>query len=86
MVDERYTAGVLLGMTQVEDDQDGSKVPIKSSANICSNSYVSTLAENKWLGENLGAISPQVSKRVRRRGKYTPQERENIRYEEYNSN
>jgi hypothetical protein len=85
MVDERYTASVLLGMTQTIEDSAGERIPIKSSATICQNAYAIAMAENNLFGDNATATaagsSPQEPKRVRRRGKYSPQERERLRRE-----
>ena len=83
MVDERYTASVLLGMTQTVADAGGERVPIKSSASICQNAYAVAMAENSIFGDTAAAstTSPQEPKRVRRRGKYSPQERERLRRE-----
>jgi hypothetical protein len=78
MVDERYTASVLLGLSQTYQDSSGEKIALKSSVMICNNAYASALAENNWFGDN--STSPTVPKRIRRRGKYSPQERERIRY------
>ena len=85
MVDERYTASVLLGMTQTIEDSAGERIPIKSSATICQNAYAVAMAENNLFGDHATATaagsSPQEPKRVRRRGKYSPQERERLRRE-----
>lgn len=106
IVDERYTASVLLGLSQTFQNSLGENLDIQSSANICSGASLS--CENHAAnaagrsfqrcppGTQLGSDSnPQdvdakhvmdsngipcpTVKRVRRRGKYTPQERERIR-------
>ena len=78
MVDERYTASVLLGMScQTYQDLSGEPIALKSSHMICNNAYATAMADNNWFGEN--GSSPSGQKRIRRRGKYSPQERERIR-------
>ena len=79
IVDDRYTASVLLGLSQTFQDSAGENHNILSSVNICRNAYAIALAENNWFGESASAGTPTVPKRIRRRGKYTPQERERIR-------
>jgi hypothetical protein len=91
IVDERYTASSLLGLSQnyVADPITSALLP---STSICGNYYSKIVTENQWLlGDEpsslvLNAIEinsatcPQQTKRVRMRGKYTPQEREKIRF------
>jgi hypothetical protein len=79
VVDDRYTASVLLGLSQTFQDSAGENHNILSSSNICQNAYATALAENNWFGDNTIAGTPTAPKRIRRRGKYTPQERERIR-------
>jgi hypothetical protein len=80
VVDERYTASALLGLKQ-ETNVSGEIVQLQPSSSLCnSTSCKEALAEYMLLGDQ-GQLKegsgPQ--KRVRRRGKYTPQERERIR-------
>lgn len=80
LVDERYTASALLGLNQAVDDESGGTIILQTSANLCSVPYTEVLADYKWAAEEPqnGELSNSI-KRVRRRGKYTPQERERIR-------
>lgn len=88
MIDERYTASGLLGLREAITDKSGDKVPILPSSQVCDNYYHQVLSENSWLREGHSLVGlPFVNlplpvhpeKRVRRSGKYTPQERERIR-------
>lgn len=83
LVDERYTASSLLGLSNkfilAKDEQ--SLVP---SSSICHNFFEEVLKENSWLRDSTGQLilndtSTNTTKRVRRSGKYSPQERDNIR-------
>jgi hypothetical protein len=80
MVEERYTASVLLGMSQTTyDEASGEKITIKAPTSICGNAYAEATAENGWFNEGSGVATSPTQKRVRRRGRYSPQERERIR-------
>lgn len=92
MIDERYTASGLLGLNSDVKDRDkaGDQVPVLPSSQICSNYYHQVLSEHAWLREGSSMVGlpfvqlpipPQHEKRVRRSGKYTPQERDRIRRE-----
>jgi hypothetical protein len=72
IIDERYTARLLLGLSQGKDQDE--KAP-KSSAMLCSDSF----CEASELFKEEGQTLPQ--KRVRRHGKYTQQERDIFRRE-----
>ena len=96
IVDDRYTASVLLGLSQTFQNSLGENHNILSSANVCrrasdnSSVTVSTPGLNcnetnyggNYVSETAQDTSDPVvvTKRVRRRGKYTPQERERIRF------
>ena len=73
LVDERYTADLLVGMSLGGEDK---KIPLQSSAMLCGPSTTTSTTQEQVPEEN-----GSVQKRVRRRGKYTPQEREKIRRE-----
>ena len=86
LVDERYTVSSLLGLSRTSTDKAGESIKLLSSSGICSNVYENVLSENMWMKESSTnastntELSPEYSnKRVRRSGKYTPQERERIR-------
>lgn len=84
IIDERYTASSLLGLSQAIGGNGTSSIKLLPSSVLCNDYYSKVLAENSWLsGENgPGKDEPSVvSKRVRRSGKYSPQERERIRRE-----
>lgn len=82
IIDDRFTACALLGLSQ-ETNQAGEKIPILSSATICKKSNFDIIDSSDSL--NIDHLSPSTksptNKRVRRRGKYSPQERERIRRE-----
>ena len=107
IVDERYTASVLLGLSQTFQNSLGEDLDIRSSVAICSgaaslcvNPVANSVgrgfqhfppgtqpgsesnpiddADEKYTMDSNDAQCP-TTKRVRRRGKYTPQEREKIR-------
>lgn len=101
IVDDRYTASVLLGLSQTFQNSMGENHNILSSANVCNamNSCPNANANSArrlTVASNLSGSEPDsnvphdntdenskqngTTKRVRRRGKYTPQERERIRY------
>lgn len=75
MVDERYTADLLVVLSSSADELR-DKVEVQSSASICGPSQLvfDPVAEQP-------DTSSTSQKRIRRRGKYTPQERETIRRE-----
>ena len=73
LVDERYTADLLVGMSSGGEEK---QVPLQSSAMLCGPSVTTSTSQ-----EQVPDDSVSVQKRVRRRGKYTPQEREKIRRE-----
>jgi hypothetical protein len=77
-VDERHTASVLLGLSKIFQDSSGENHDIMSSSTICDNAYAIALADD-ILFKNAPTGTPTALKRIRRRGKYTPQEREKIR-------
>jgi hypothetical protein len=100
IVDDRYTASVLLGLSQTFQNSMGENHNILSSANVCnamdscpntaSNNARRLTAASPLLGREPDSSVPHdntdenskqngITKRVRRRGKYTPQERERIR-------
>lgn len=82
VIDERYTASSLLGLRDSLDLQSGELVSIKSSSNISSNVYESFVAENlNAIPDTSSENNQQPTKRVRRRGRYDPQERDRIRRE-----
>jgi hypothetical protein len=90
LIDDRYTASGLLGLSNTVIDKSGDQVALVPSSQICNNYYHQVLAENNWLREGsvmMGLpfvnmpMPVQTEKRVRRSGKYTPQEREHIRRE-----
>jgi hypothetical protein len=83
LVDERYTASSLLGLSNkfLISKDDKQLVP---STSICHNYFEEVLKENSWLRDSSGQLilndtSANTAKRVRRSGKYSPQERDNIR-------
>lgn len=78
MIDEQYTATSLLGLSHGSNNRDVKLMP---SALVCGNRYEAVLSEHNWLAGD-GSIPGKDSaqKRVRRSGKYSPQERERIRY------
>lgn len=100
LIDERYTASSLLNLSQsVNDDthhQAGDvAVTLMPSTSICKNFYADVLAENGFLRDGFMGSSPSMNsiplsagptKRVRRSGKYSPQERDRIRYDNNNDN
>ena len=112
IVDDRYTARVLLGLSQTYKNNLGENFDVQTSATICQNGNApcsgngsSTLNGcdetnisndggsnedenylNNAVGTTMGADQSTTTKRARRRGKYTPQEREKIRYLEPNLN
>jgi len=77
MIDERFTACALLGLSQ-QTNQDGESIPIMSSATICKKS---TNHNGSDVAENMNSENASPIRRARRRGKYSPQERERIRRE-----
>mmetsp|Transcript_25359 Transcript_25359/g.27712 ORF Transcript_25359/g.27712 Transcript_25359/m.27712 type:complete len:459 (-) Transcript_25359:542-1918(-) len=87
MIDERYTASSLLGLSQspnTKRENDQNKVALVPSSTICNNFYENIITENNWIKDTNGNpyFQPvQTAKRVRRSGKLNPQEREKIRRE-----
>lgn len=84
MIDERYTASSLLGLSQSPSSklESEQKVQLLPSTSICNNYYESIISENNWIKDTNGNpyFQPaQATKRVRRSGKLNPQEREKIR-------
>lgn len=94
LVDERYTASSLLNLSNVNSTCSNSNTngentvhnegtQILPSSQICNNSYLQILRENSWLRDgassNIPIFPTTPEKRVRRSGKYTPQERDRIR-------
>ena len=84
LVDERYTASSLLGLSNCMSilKDENQFVPSNS---ICHNYFEEVLKENSWLRDSSGQLilndsSTQAIKRVRRSGKYSPQERDHVRY------
>ena len=77
MIDERFTACALLGLSQ-QTNQDGESIPIMSSATICKKS---TNHNGDDVADNMNSENASPIRRARRRGKYSPQERERIRRE-----
>ena len=77
MIDERFTACALLGLSQ-QTNQDGESIPILSSATVCKKSSLD-FTSSDIADMNVDIASP--IRRARRRGKYSPQERERIRRE-----
>lgn len=83
LVDETYIAGSLLGLRD-SFNQDGETVVVKTASSICGNFYelqcasqlLSKEDEKKDCNE---APTPVPSKRIRRTGRYDPQEREKKR-------
>lgn len=88
IIDERYTASSLLGLSRTPQNAGGRRSPdnklqIEPSSSICGNYYETVINENSWLKDSNGVPYNQnipTTKRVRRSGKYTPEEREVIRY------
>jgi len=78
MIDERFTACALLGLSQ-QTNQDGESIPIMSSATICKKSALNHNASD--VADNMNSENASPIRRARRRGKYSPQERERIRRE-----
>lgn len=79
MVDERYTASALLGLNQTTA-VSGELVQMQTSSCLCdSTACKDAMAEYMWLGDQGQMKEGGSQKRVRRRGKYSPQERERIR-------
>ena len=77
MIDERFTACALLGLSQ-QTNQDGESIPIMSSVTICKKS---TNHNGNDAADNMNSENASPIRRARRRGKYSPQERERIRRE-----
>lgn len=83
LIDERYTASSLLGLSQLGDSSRESLIPMLPSSSICRNYYADTLLENTWPKDDQASAS--TPKRVRRSGKYSQQERDRIRCAYLNS-
>ena len=79
-VDARYTASVLLGLSNSTDAEKGTE--IISSTAVCGRELVGMLEPGGVFATALAEHNlDEIVRRVRRRGKYTPQERETIRRE-----
>ena len=74
MVDERYAAKLLIGLSHYTCSDESSEKILRSSAMLCEDSYV---AANDWFKDDL----LHTQKRVRRPGKYSQVERETFRRE-----
>ena len=92
LVDERYTASVLLGLSQtvISKTNDGVQIEIKSSRHICGDAYGELMANPYWNSAtdasdgNISAsndVGNGLKRLSRRRSKCSPQEREKIRRE-----
>ena len=81
-VDARYTASVLLGLGGSSSNGDSGSVEIKSSTAVCGSGPVTMMGPDGVFAQALADNQlNETVRRVRRRGKYTPQEREMIRRE-----
>ena len=78
MVDERYISSSLLGLGQLSLEKAGDVITLQLSTSIC-NDYYSTIFSEKPSNGDVNVHSSKIG-RVRRSGKYTPQEREKTRY------
>lgn len=78
LIDERYTATVLLEISQTATNGDSQAESKTASVKSSSMLYGNAEGDNKQDDNNIAPIS---SKRVRRRGKYSLQERESVRRE-----
>jgi len=88
MVDERYTASVLLGMSRTivtQGDGTNEEIEIQSSKSICGNAYADLMANPRWYsgadGDNMSSSASTDATQKKRRSKYSPQERDKIRRE-----
>mmetsp|Transcript_32868 Transcript_32868/g.47472 ORF Transcript_32868/g.47472 Transcript_32868/m.47472 type:complete len:525 (+) Transcript_32868:120-1694(+) len=86
LVDETYIAGSLLGLRDSVpvDDVGGADVPVKTSASICRNFYELLCADQLLQDggvDSVEDVDQAPSKRIRRTGRYDPQERDKIRRE-----
>ena len=84
MVDERYTAGVLIGLKHDDEDTQGEGITIVPSGQICTDSYEEAAANDAVapFGMDQDSLSPaEKVKRSRSRVKCTPQERLRMRRE-----
>ena len=80
-VDARYTASVLLGMSSGSTDAE-TGTEIVSATTVCGRESVGMLEPGGVFANALADHNlDETVRRVRRRGKYTPQERETIRRE-----
>jgi len=82
IIDDRFTACALLGLSQ-QTNQAGENIPILSSASICKKPNFDFIdnSDNIHIENASPSTKSPTNKRVRRRGKYSPQERERIRRE-----
>ena len=81
IIDDRFTACALLGLSQ-QTNQAGENIPILSSATICKKTDFENIDSSESFNiEDTSPTKSPTNKRVRRRGKYSPQERERIRRE-----
>ena len=81
-MDEHYTAVCLLGLSQQEGNNSELSC-FKSSSAVCGNSYHEASVQNLWIGDETlasGEYATPGQHSVRRRGKFSPQERMNMRY------
>jgi hypothetical protein len=92
LIDERFTASSLLGLSRSSVDDEDDRTTINSSgaesptllpsSSVCGNYYEKIIAENHWLKDANGNPFTHLQvqpKRVRRSGKFTKEERELIR-------
>jgi hypothetical protein len=82
LVDETYIAGSLLGLKDSMVENSG-KVPVKTSASICRNFYELQCADQLLQDGSTDCLEEAVkvpTKRIRRTGRYDPQERDKIRF------
>jgi len=81
-VDARYTASVLLGLGGSTCSSDGNSTEVLNSTMVCGRPPVSMMGQDGVFAKALEDNHlNDTARRVRRRGKYTPQEREIIRRE-----
>jgi len=88
IVDERYTAYILLVMAGANEKGDGASMPggsktdaAATGSKLASASLAEILGPNHSHAEEDEDLDEAPQKRTRRRGKYTPAEREHIRRE-----
>lgn len=76
---KNYTSSISLGLCRTFKDSTGENHTVLSSASICENAWCTAVNENLFLAEEVHEVGGG-KKRTRRRGKYTQQERERIRF------